>query len=52
MTDSEEIEIGILMITLTFYVVLKIEQHILETNAGKKTVLSCHRCLINTGMKN
>jgi hypothetical protein len=27
-----------------------IEQPILETNAGK-TVLSCHRCLINTGVE-
>ncbi len=27
------------------------EEHILDTNAGKKIVLSCHRCLINTGVK-
>jgi hypothetical protein len=28
-----------------------IEQHILDTNAGKTTVLSCHICLINTGVE-
>ncbi len=28
-----------------------IEQHILGTNAGKKLVLSCHICLINTGVE-
>ncbi len=27
-----------------------IEQHILDTNAGKQ-LLSCHRCLINTGVE-
>jgi hypothetical protein len=27
-----------------------LEQHALDTNAGKK-VLSCHRCLINTGVE-
>jgi hypothetical protein len=36
MEDSEEIEIGILIQTLNFYVVLKIEQHVLETSAGKQ----------------
>ncbi len=30
---------------------ISIEQHIVDTNGGKKlTVLSCHRCLINTGV--
>ena len=28
-----------------------IEQCVLDTNAGKTTVLSCHRCLINTGVE-
>ncbi len=28
-----------------------IEQHILDTNARKTTVLSSHRCLINTGVE-
>jgi hypothetical protein len=28
-----------------------IEQHMLDTNAGKQTVLRCHRCLINTGVE-
>jgi hypothetical protein len=28
-----------------------IEQHELDTNAGKTTVLSCHRCIINTGVE-
>ncbi len=28
-----------------------IEQHVLDTNAGKIIVLSCHRCLINTGVE-
>ncbi len=27
------------------------EQFILDTNAGKQTVLSCHRCLINSGVE-
>ncbi len=27
-----------------------IEQHIFDTNAGKTTVLSPQRCLINTGV--
>jgi hypothetical protein len=30
---------------------LTIEQHVLDTNAGKTTVLSRHRCLINPGVK-
>jgi hypothetical protein len=28
-----------------------IEQHILDTKAGKTTVSVCHRCLINTGVE-
>jgi hypothetical protein len=28
-----------------------IEQRVLDTNAGKKTVLSWHRCLIKTGVE-
>ncbi len=28
-----------------------IEQLILDTNAGKTTVLSCHRCVIKTGIE-
>ena len=28
------------------------EEHVLDTNAGITSVLSCHRCLINTGFKN
>ena len=28
-----------------------IEQHLLDTYAGKTAVLSCHRCLINTGVE-
>ncbi len=28
-----------------------IEEHKLDTNTGKTTVLSCHRCLINTGIE-
>ncbi len=27
------------------------EQHILDTNAGKTDVLSCHRFLINSGFE-
>jgi hypothetical protein len=29
----------------------RIEQHILDTNAGKELSEGCHRCLINTGVK-
>jgi hypothetical protein len=28
-----------------------IEQHVLDTYAGKQFVLSCHRCLNNTGVE-
>jgi hypothetical protein len=28
-----------------------IEQRVLGTNAGKTTVLSCHRCIIITGVE-
>ncbi len=28
-----------------------IEEHLLDTNADKTTVLSCHRCLINPGVE-
>jgi hypothetical protein len=28
-----------------------IEQYILDTNTGKTTVLSCHRCPIKTGVE-
>jgi hypothetical protein len=28
-----------------------LEQNTLDTNAGKTIVLSCHRCLINTGVE-
>jgi hypothetical protein len=28
------------------------EEHVLETNAGKQAVLSCHRYLINFSVKN
>ncbi len=27
------------------------EQRVLDTNAGKQLVLSCHRCLIKTGVE-
>jgi hypothetical protein len=30
---------------------LSMEQSILDTNAGKTSVLSCHRCLINSGIE-
>ena len=30
---------------------VQIEQCVLGTNAGKTTVLRCHRCLINTGVE-
>ena len=30
---------------------MSIEQHILDISAGKQLSLSCHRCLINTGIE-
>jgi hypothetical protein len=32
-------------------ILITIEQHVLDTNAEKTTVLSCYRCLINTGVE-
>jgi hypothetical protein len=29
----------------------QIEERILDTNAGKQTILSCQRCLINAGVE-
>jgi hypothetical protein len=35
-----------------FHPSVQIEEHVLDTKCRKNTVLSCHRCLINTGDEN